>query len=149
LLLFDLGACVRGYRSDITRTFSVGPATDKTKEIYDIVLRANLAAIGTIKSGKTGVEVDAVARALIVETGYGEQFGHGLGHGIGLEVHEAPGLSPLSTSTLKEGMVVTIEPGIYLTGFGGVRIEDDAVITADGCEIITAFPKDELIEVGI
>jgi len=148
LLLFDFGACVRGYRSDMTRTFSVGPATDKAKEIYDIVLRANLAAIDVAKSGMTGVAVDAVARELIAETGYGDNFGHGLGHGIGLEVHEAPGLSPSSQFTLKEGMVVTIEPGIYLTGFGGVRIEDDVVITADGCEIITAFPKNELIEVG-
>ncbi|MFC2099742.1 M24 family metallopeptidase [Candidatus Bipolaricaulota bacterium] len=149
LLLFDFGACVRGYRSDITRTFSVGPATDRAREIYDIVLRANLAAIDATRSGKTGIEVDAVARDLIAETGYGEHFGHGIGHGIGLEVHEAPNLSPLSTFTLKEGMVVTIEPGVYLTGFGGVRIEDDAVITENGCEIITAFPKDQLIEVGI
>ena len=149
LLLFDFGACVRGYRSDMTRTFSVGPATAKAKEIYEIVLRANMAAIAATKSGVTGIAVDAVARDLIGEAGYGDHFGHGLGHGIGLEVHEAPGLSPLSRFTLREGMAATIEPGIYLTGFGGVRIEDDVIVTKDGCEIITDFPKNELIEVGI
>jgi len=148
LLLFDFGACVHGYRSDITRTFSVGAPTHKAREIYDIVLRANQAAIDATRGGVTGVAVDAVARDLITEAGYGGEFGHGLGHGIGLEVHEAPGLSPRSTDTLESGMAVTIEPGIYLTGFGGVRIEDDVIVTDDGCQVITAFPKDRLIEVG-
>jgi len=148
LLLFDFGACVDGYRSDITRTFSVGTATPEAKEIYDLVLRANLAAIERVKAGMSGVETDAIARELIVDGGHGDHFGHGLGHGIGLEVHEGPGLSPRSEDTLEPGMVVTVEPGVYLPGRGGVRIEDDVVITADGCEVITSFPKDRLIEVG-
>ena len=148
LLLFDFGANVHGYRSDMTRTFVVGQPSAKDKEIYETVLNANCRAIEAVRAGMTGVEVDAVARDLIVEAGFGENFGHGLGHGIGLEVHEGPGLSPLSKDTLEPGMVVTVEPGIYFTGVGGVRIEDDVVVTETGCEIITAFPKDELISVG-
>lgn len=148
LLLFDFGANVHGYRSDITRTFVVGEASAKDKEIYETVLRANCQAIEAIRAGVTGVEADAVARDLIADAGFGKNFGHGLGHGIGLEVHEAPGLSPLSKDALESGMVVTVEPGIYFTGVGGVRIEDDVVVTETGCEIITSFPKDELISVG-
>ncbi len=148
LLLFDFGANVHGYRSDITRTFVVGEASDKARKIYETVLKANCLAIDAIQAGMTGIDADAVAREFIAETGFGENFGHGLGHGIGLEVHEPPGLSPLSKDTLETGMVVTVEPGIYFAGFGGVRIEDDVVITDTGCEIITAFPKEELISVG-
>jgi len=148
LLLFDFGACVDGYRSDITRTFSVGSAKKETSVIYHLVLRANLAAIEAVKAGETGVSVDAVAREIIAAEGHGEHFGHGLGHGIGLEVHEGPGLSPRSEDTLEPGMVATIEPGVYLPGFGGVRIEDDVVITEDGCDVITRSPKDRLTEVG-
>ena len=148
LLLFDFGACVDGYRSDITRTVSVGKPDDRAREIYGIVLRANLAAIDAVHAGAAGAAVDAVARDMIADASYGDHFGHGLGHGIGLEVHEAPGLSPRSTDTLEPGMVATIEPGIYLPGYGGVRIEDDVVVRPDGCEVITTFPKEELIEVG-
>ncbi len=148
LLLFDFGANVHGYRSDITRTFVVGEASDKARKIYETVLKANCLAIDAIQAGMTGIDADAVAREFITETGFGEDFGHGLGHGIGLEVHEPPSLSPLSKDTLEAGMVVTVEPGIYFAGFGGVRIEDDVVITDTGCEIITAFPKEELISVG-
>jgi Xaa-Pro aminopeptidase len=148
LLLFDFGACYGGYRSDITRTVSVGKPQERAREIYDIVLRANLAAIEAVQAGKTGSDIDAVARDLIAEAGYADSFGHGLGHGIGLEVHEAPGLSPRNNDPLEAGMVATIEPGIYLPGFGGVRIEDDVVVGPDGCEVITGFPKHELIEVG-
>jgi len=148
LLLFDFGANVHGYRSDITRTFIVGEPSTKDNEIYETVLKANCQAIDAIRAGITGVEADAVARNLITEAGFGENFGHGLGHGIGLEVHEAPGLSPLSKDPLESGMVVTVEPGIYFTGIGGIRIEDDVVVTETGCEIITTFPKDELISVG-
>ncbi len=148
LLLFDFGANVLGYRSDITRTFVVGEASGKARKIYETVLRANCLAIDVIQAGMTGIDADAVARDYITDAGFGENFGHGLGHGIGLEVHETPGLSPLSKDTLETGMVVTVEPGIYLAGFGGVRIEDDVVITNTGCEVITAFPKEELISVG-
>jgi len=148
LLLFDFGACCNGYRSDMTRTLAVGHSTDKAAEIYDIVLQANLVGIDAVKAGVVGSDVDGVARKLISGRGYAEHFGHGLGHGIGLEVHEAPRLSPQSEDVLKPRMVVTVEPGIYLTGFGGVRIEDDVVVTESGCDILTAFPKEELIVVG-
>jgi len=148
LLLFDFGACVDGYRSDITRTFSVGRPSEEAERIYRAVLDANAAAIAGIKAGMSGVEVDGIARDSIAAAGHAEHFGHGLGHGIGLEVHEHPYLSPRSKDTLASGMTVTIEPGIYIPGFGGVRIEDDVVITDSGCEVITAFPKDRLIEVG-
>ena len=148
LLLFDFGACYGGYRSDITRTVSVGAPVGKAREIYEIVLRANLAAIGAVRSGRKASEIDAVARDLIADAGYGDAFGHGLGHGIGLEVHEAPWLTPQHEEPLEAEMVTTIEPGIYLPGFGGVRIEDDVVIGPEGCEVLTGFPKDELIEVG-
>ena len=148
LLLFDFGANVHGYRSDITRTFVAGEASAKARTTYETVLRANCLAIDAIQAGMTGIDADAVARDFIAEAGFGDNFGHGLGHGIGLEVHETPSLSPLSKDTLETGMVVTVEPGIYFTGFGGVRIEDDVVITDTGCAIITAFPKEELISVG-
>ena len=148
LLLFDFGANVHGYRSDITRTFVVGEPSAKAQKIYDTVLQANCLAINAICEGITGIDADAVARNLIKAAGFGDNFGHGLGHGIGLEVHEVPGLSPLSKDTLEAGMVVTVEPGIYFAGFGGVRIEDDVVVTESGCETITAFPKAELISVG-
>jgi Xaa-Pro aminopeptidase len=148
LLLFDFGATVHGYRSDMTRTFVVGEPSDRAREIYDLVLRANQHAIDSIRAGMTGVAADSVARDIITEGGHGDAFGHGLGHGVGLEVHEAPSLSPLSKDTLQVGMVVTVEPGIYYSGFGGVRIEDDVMVTENGCEVITAFPKEELISVG-
>lgn len=148
LLLFDFGACVDGYRSDITRTVSVGRPAKEAVEIYNLVLQANMAGIAAVAAGKTGIEIDAAARRVIADAGYGQHFGHGLGHGIGLEVHERPGLSSQSKDTLVAAMVTTVEPGIYIPGFGGVRIEDDVVVTADGCEILTSFPKDRLIKVG-
>jgi Xaa-Pro aminopeptidase len=148
LLLFDFGACVDGYRSDITRTVSVGRPTKQAIAIYDLVLQANLAGIAAVAAGKTGIEVDAAARTVIADSGYGDKFGHGLGHGIGLEIHERPSLSTQSKDTLVAGMVTTVEPGIYIPGFGGVRIEDDVVVTETGCEVITSSPKDRLLEVG-
>ena len=148
LLLFDFGACVGGYRSDMTRTVCVGQADARAREIYDIVLRANRAGIEAVRAGASASSVDAVARDLIAKAGHGDAFGHGLGHGIGLEVHEAPALSPRGTDTLMPGMVATIEPGIYYAGYGGVRIEDDVIVGESGCEVITATPKDELVQVG-
>ena len=148
LLLLDIGACYRGYRSDMTRTFAVGGAETQACEIYELVLRANTAGIAAVHAGASGVEVDTAARDVIAAAGHAEHFGHGLGHGIGLEVHEAPRLSQKSKDTLKTGMVVTVEPGVYLSGYGGVRIEDDVVVTDDGCEIITGFPKEKLLVVG-
>jgi len=148
LLLFDIGACYQGYRSDMTRTFCVGEADKRAREIYDLVLQANLAGIAAVREGADGIQVDKAARDVIVAAGHGEHFGHGLGHGIGMEVHEAPRLSQKSKDTLRAGMVVTVEPGVYLSGYGGVRIEDDVVVTRDGCEIITGFAKEELLVVG-
>ena len=139
----DFGAMVSGYHSDMTRTVVLGKADEKQKEIYDIVLRAQLAALDAIRPGAIGKDVDEVARGLIREAGYGEYFGHGLGHGVGLEIHEKPRY--VDEITLEEGMVITDEPGIYLPGFGGVRIEDMVVVTADGCRNLTSSPK-ELIE---
>jgi Xaa-Pro aminopeptidase len=106
------------------------------------VLQAQQAAIDAIRPGVKCQDVDAAARRVIDQAGYGKYFGHGLGHGIGLEIHEGPRLSPLSTDLLKPGMTITVEPGIYLPGFGGVRIEDDVLITRDGCEVMTSLPKD-------
>ncbi|HEY4551901.1 MAG TPA: Xaa-Pro peptidase family protein [Bacillaceae bacterium] len=141
----DYGALHKGYISDITRTVSVGNPSDQLKEVYDVVLEAQLKAMEQIKPGLTGIEADAIARDYIAEKGYGEHFGHSLGHGIGLEVHEGPGLSFRSEAKLEPGMVVTVEPGIYLPGVGGVRIEDDTLITADGNETLTHSTKDLII----
>jgi Xaa-Pro aminopeptidase len=143
----DFGAYYKGYCSDITRTVVVGKPSDKHLEIYNIVLEAQLHALDHIKPGMTGMEADALARDVIAKYGYGDHFGHSTGHGLGMEVHEAPRLSRLSDTILTPGMVVTVEPGIYLPGFGGVRIEDDIVITESGIKILTSSPK-ELIILG-
>lgn len=142
----DFGAYYQGYCSDITRTVVLGEATDRHREIYDLVLKAQTHAVANIKAGITGVEADKLARDIIATGGYGEQFSHTLGHGLGLAVHEAPSLSHnRGDQVLQPGMVVTVEPGIYLPGFGGVRIEDDIVITADGNEVLTKSPKEFLV----
>ncbi|HWO77603.1 MAG TPA: Xaa-Pro peptidase family protein [Bacillus sp. (in: firmicutes)] len=141
----DYGALYKGYVSDLTRTVAVGEPSSELKEIYDIVLEAQLKAMDGIKAGITGKQADAIARDYISEKGYGEYFGHSLGHGIGLEVHEGPSLSFRSETVLKPGMVVTVEPGIYLPGKGGVRIEDDTIITENGNETLTHSTKDLLI----
>jgi Xaa-Pro aminopeptidase len=145
LLLIDFGAEFNGYCSDITRTFVVGKATAEQREIHDVVREANGTASGAIRAGMRGKDADALARGYIERRGWGEAFGHSLGHGIGLEVHEAPRLSKLNEAPLPVGSVVTIEPGIYRPGWGGVRIEDDVLLTTDGREILTSFPR-ELIE---
>ncbi len=145
LVTLDFGALYNGYCSDITRTVAVGEISVELKQIYDIVLEANLRGVKGTRPGITGKEADSLTRDYISEKGYGEQFGHSTGHGLGLEVHESPGLSYRSDIILKPGMVVTVEPGIYVQGLGGCRIEDDIVITDTGNERLTFAPK-ELIQ---
>ena len=142
LLKMDYGVSYKKYNSDITRTVCLGTSTTRQKEIYKIVLDAQLRAIDAIAPGKTGKEIDAVARDYIASKGYGDNFGHGLGHAIGIEVHDGPAFSMLSDITLEPGMVATVEPGIYIEGWGGVRIEDDVLVTETGVEIITKAPKE-------
>jgi len=137
----DFGAKVNGYHSDITRTFIMGEPTDKQREIYELVYRAQAAAIDAAKANMTGKELDAVAREVIEKAGYGEYFGHGLGHGLGLEVHDPPAVGTRSENTLLENAVITIEPGVYIPDYGGVRIEDDFLLKKDGCEALTNLPK--------
>jgi Xaa-Pro aminopeptidase len=141
LVTLDFGALFQGYCSDLTRTVALGEANQKQREIYAIVLEAQENGVSHIKAGMTCKQADALTRDIITEYGYGEYFGHGTGHGLGLEVHEGPALSFRSEEELKPGMVVTIEPGIYLPDFGGVRIEDDVLINDDGIEILTHSPK--------
>ena len=141
-LLFDWGAVVGGYCSDLTRTFLLGKCDPKLKEIYKVVLEAQRAAIDTLRPGVTNHQADRAARDVIVKAGYGEQFGHSLGHGIGRDIHELPSLRQAGDADeLRPGVVVTVEPGIYLPGLGGVRIEDDVLITHSGCEVLSSLPK--------
>jgi Xaa-Pro aminopeptidase len=137
----DFGAYYKGYCSDITRTVVLGTLTPKHREIYEIVLEAQSHALEHIKPGMSGKEADALTRDIIKRYGYNDYFGHGTGHGLGMEIHEAPRLSPTSHMILKPGMTVTVEPGIYLPDFGGVRIEDDIVITDSGIKILTHSTK--------
>lgn len=145
VVTLDFGAYYNGYCSDLTRTITVGEPTDKLKEIYHIVLEAQKLALEKIKPGMSGKEADGITRNYIREHGYGEYFGHSTGHGIGLDIHEGPTLSMRSTQLLEEGMVVTVEPGIYLSGLGGVRIEDDIVLTEKGNKRLTYAPKELII----
>ncbi|MFE8704202.1 M24 family metallopeptidase [Cytobacillus sp. FJAT-54145] len=142
LVLFDLGVVWNGYCSDITRTVAFGDINDKQREIYETVLKAQLAALEVSKPGVTCAEVDSTARNIIREAGYGEYFPHRLGHGLGISVHEFPSLTETNPLPLEKGMVFTIEPGIYVPGVAGVRIEDDVVVTDNGLEILTKFPKE-------
>lgn len=139
--LIDWGVNQGLYASDLTRILVTGKILPKLRKIYGVVLKAQLAAIDAIRPGVTCEKVDTVARKIITKAGYGKQFGHGLGHGTGLEIHEAPRLSQGQTMELKPGMIVTVEPGIYFPGWGGVRIEDDVLVTKDGCEVLTSVPK--------
>lgn len=141
LVTIDFGGRYEGYHSDETITCAAGHPEDKLRNVFDVVLEAHDRAIAMIKPGVPLKDIDAVARDFITERGFGAYFGHGLGHGIGLEVHEAPRVSPLSKGLTETGMVFTVEPGIYLPGFGGVRIEDIVVVTEDGCRILTHLPK--------
>ncbi len=156
LLLVDWGASGRLYKSDLTRIlvtrrysafartqFSQASVADARLEtVYRVVLQAQAEAIRSIRPGALGQEIDAAARKVIAEAGFGEYFTHGLGHGLGLQVHEAPALRPGSNTALAAGMIVTVEPGIYIPGWGGVRIEDDVLVTEDGCQVLSSLPRD-------
>ncbi|GGB50827.1 M24 family metallopeptidase [Fictibacillus barbaricus] len=141
LVTLDFGAYYKGYCSDITRTVAIGSVSDELKEIYQVVYDAQMLGMKGIRPGMTGKEADALTRDYIVSKGYGDYFGHSTGHGIGLDVHEGPALSMKSDTILEPGMLVTVEPGIYVSGLGGVRIEDDALITKDGNESLTSSTK--------
>jgi Xaa-Pro aminopeptidase len=147
MVTIDIGAQLDGYCSDCTRTFATGAVPEQLGEVYELVLAAQLAGLSAVRPGVTGVDADAVVRAVIADAGHAEHFQHGTGHGVGLQIHEDPRLSVTSTATLEAGMIVTVEPGVYLPGVGGVRIEDLVVVTADGCERLTGYPK-ELITTG-
>ena len=142
LVVIDWGAVLDGYCSDCTRTVATGTVSGAAREVYDLVLAAQLAGVAAITPGASGREVDDAARSVIQAAGHGEHFGHGLGHGVGIEVHEAPRLSQRSDSILADGHVVTVEPGVYLPGELGVRIEDLVVVTESGPQILTSLPKD-------
>ena len=141
-VVIDAGAMVAGYCADCTRTFATGPLPDELKDAYAACLEGQLAGLEAVRAGVTGVDADAAAREKIEAAGLGEKFGHGLGHGVGLEVHEAPRLSRESTDTLAAGNVVTVEPGVYLEGLGGIRIEDLVIVTENGAEVLTSSTKD-------
>lgn len=141
----DYGAVVNGYHSDMTRTVAVGAASDEQKKIYKIVFEAQLAVLRVLKNGVKCSDADKAARDVITEAGYGEYFRHSTGHGVGIEIHEKPFISPKSTETLRSGNVVTDEPGIYIPGKFGVRIEDMALITENGCKNLTKAPKELII----
>jgi Xaa-Pro aminopeptidase len=145
-VVVDSGARLDGYCSDCTRTFATGPLPQQLQEAYGVCLEGQLAGLEAVRAGSTGIEADAAARAVIDAAGFGEAFGHGLGHGVGLDVHEAPRLARESSDTLAAGNVVTVEPGIYLSGLGGIRIEDLVIVGEDGAEITTGFTK-ELVSV--
>ncbi len=141
LVVIDMGAKVSRYCADLTRTFAVATASPVAQEIYRVCLAAQLAGLTHIRAGMTGREADHIVREIIAQSGYGDAFGHGTGHGIGLEIHEAPRLRRLSDDTLLAGTTVTVEPGIYLQDVGGVRIEDSVVVGEKGVEVLTAAPK--------
>lgn len=145
-LVMDFGALVNGYNSDITRTVCVGKADERHREVYEVVRQAQEIGVEALRPGVRGADVDKASRDYIESRGYGDRFGHGLGHGLGRQVHDAGALNKKSTLELKPGMVFTVEPGIYIEGWGGVRIEDDVLVTESGSERLTTSPR-ELIEV--
>lgn len=140
-VLMDFGAVWNGYHSDMTRTICVGKPDDEMKKVYNIVLEAQIKVLEYAKAGITGKELDKVARDIIVQAGYGENFGHSLGHGVGMEIHEKPNASPNNNGILEKNSVVTVEPGIYIAGKFGVRIEDFVILTENGCDNLTKYDK--------
>ena len=146
LVTMDFGAVCAGYHSDITRTICVGRADARQREIYDAVLSAQMRALAALRPGVTGIEVDRVARDSLAEKNFEQYFGHGLGHSLGLEIHEEPRLSKAGKHIMQPNMLITDEPGVYIPGWGGIRIEDTVLITADGSEPLTRAPK-EFIEI--
>ena len=149
MITIDFGAVFDGYASDLTRTYFLGDPDQKFREIYEIVLRAQTTAIESVKAGITGKELDGIARKIIEDAGYGEYFGHSLGHGLGLYVHDKPGVTVRNEEPIPEGAVITIEPGIYLPDWGGVRIEDDVLVGADGGEVLSSQLPKQLSEMII
>ena len=147
-ITFDFGAVYKGFHSDMTRTVVMGPASEQQKKLYSIVLEAQKRGVAAVRAGITGKELDAVCRDYIREQGYTKEFNHGTGHGVGLEIHEEPVANAKSDTVFSENMIITVEPGIYLSGEIGLRIEDSVIVKADGCELLTHSPK-ELIEIGI
>jgi len=145
VVVIDWGAALNGYCSDCTRTLAAGEPGDQARELYDLVLRAQLTGLGAVTAGRSGRETDAIARRVVEDAGHAEHFGHGLGHGVGLDIHEGPRLSQRSDDDRLAGNVVTVEPGVYLPGRFGIRIEDLVVVTDDGCEILTSLPKALLV----
>lgn len=144
-LLFDLGCNYKGYCSDMTRTFVIGQADDRHREIYELVAKSQQAGLSALANGTAAADVDGAARGLIEQAGHGSNFEHGLGHGVGLQIHEAPNLRATSTDVLQSGDVVTVEPGVYIAGWGGVRIEDLVQITPDGPDILSKSPKELIV----
>lgn len=146
LLLVDWGVSGKFYKSDLTRVLDVrrtgNSPSEKLQEVHRIVQQAQEAAIAAVRPGAIAKDIDTAARKVIADAGYGDYFGHGLGHGFGLDIHELPGIRPRSETVIEEGMVFTIEPGIYLPGWGGVRLEDDVLVTSEGCEVLTGVRKD-------
>ena len=140
-MLIDWGAMVDGYASDLTRILVTGKISPKLRRLYNIVLEAQQLAIERIRPGARLVDIDQAARGRIRDARLGKRFGHGLGHGFGLQIHETPFISPVATGTLQPGMVVTIEPGVYLPDWGGIRIEDDVLVTPDGCRVLSDVPR--------
>ncbi len=141
-VLADFGALYKGYRSDITRTFVLGPISTKQREVYEVVRQAQAAALSMLKAGASGVEICTGTRRIIEDEGYGDYTAHGVGHGVGLEIHEDPFVTSANDVMLQVGHVITVEPGIYIPDWGGVRIEDTVVITETGCRVLTESPKE-------
>jgi Xaa-Pro aminopeptidase len=145
MVKMDFGCIVEGYHSDMTRTLAFGEPPSQLREVYEIVRTAQKLGVDNARPGLSAGELDGLVRGVIRDAGYGDHFGHGLGHGVGLEIHEAPWLRPGGSETLESGMVVTVEPGVYLEGIGGIRIEDIVALTPEGCRALPSTTKELLV----